>query len=77
MVVRTEFIKKRCDIKLQFIVGNKTINEKIKKEPMKKLIYVENKPPMSYVLSFVTPFNNDGSEEIVIKLRSEKNKYNR
>ena len=32
MVVRTEFTKKRGDIKLRFILGNKTINEKIKNE---------------------------------------------
>jgi DNA-binding protein len=32
-------------------------------------IYVGNKPPMSYVLAVVTQFNNNGSNEVVIKAR--------
>ena len=32
-------------------------------------IYVGNKPPMSYVLAVVTQFNNNGSDEVVVKAR--------
>ena len=33
------------------------------------VIYVGNKPPMSYVLAVVTQFNTSGSDEVVIKAR--------
>ena len=33
------------------------------------VIYVGNKPPMSYVLAIVTQFQGSGSEEVVIKAR--------
>ena len=33
------------------------------------VIYVGNKPPMSYVLAVVTQFNTTGSDEVVIKAR--------
>jgi DNA-binding protein len=36
--------------------------------PDENVIYVGNKPPMSYVLAVVTQFNG-GSEEVVIKAR--------
>jgi DNA-binding protein len=36
--------------------------------PDENIIYVGNKPPMSYVLAVVTQFNG-GSEEVVIKAR--------
>jgi DNA-binding protein len=33
------------------------------------VIYIGNKPPMSYVLAVVTQFQGSGSEEVVIKAR--------
>ena len=33
------------------------------------VIYVGNKPPMSYVLAVVTQFQSSGSDEVVIKAR--------
>jgi DNA-binding protein len=33
------------------------------------VIYVGNKPPMSYVLAVVTQFNTRGSDEVIIKAR--------
>ncbi len=33
------------------------------------VIYVGNKPPMSYVLAVVTQFNTGGSDEVIIKAR--------
>jgi len=36
--------------------------------PDENVIYVGNKPPMSYVLAVVTQFNG-GSEEVIIKAR--------
>jgi DNA-binding protein len=45
------------------------------KKTMKKsrsdenIIYVGQKPPMSYVLAVVTQFNISGSDEVVIKAR--------
>ena len=37
--------------------------------PDENIIYVGNKPPMSYVLAVVTQFNTGGSDEVVIKAR--------
>ena len=37
-------------------------------KPDENIIYVGNKPPMSYVLAVVTQFNG-GSDEVVIKAR--------
>ena len=39
-----------------------------KEESEENVIYVGNKPPMSYVLAVVTQFNS-GSTEVVIKAR--------
>jgi len=33
------------------------------------VIYVGNKPPMSYVLAVVTQFNTSGSDDVIIKAR--------
>jgi DNA-binding protein len=33
------------------------------------VIYVGNKPPMSYVLAVVTQFQSSGSKEVIIKAR--------
>jgi len=44
----------------------KTAEEKRTDE---NVIYVGNKPPMSYVLAVVTQFNSRGSDEVVIKAR--------
>jgi DNA-binding protein len=33
------------------------------------VIYVGNKPPMSYVLAVVTQFNTSGSNDVIIKAR--------
>jgi DNA-binding protein len=33
------------------------------------IIYVGQKPPMSYVLAVVTQFNTSGSDEVIIKAR--------
>jgi len=40
-----------------------------KKRTDGNVIYVGNKPPMSYVLAVVTQFNTGGSDEVVIKAR--------
>jgi DNA-binding protein len=48
------------------------ITEEEKSEKRKtdeNVIYVGNKPPMSYVLAIVTQFQSSGSEEVVIKAR--------
>ena len=44
-----------------------TAKEKIRTD--ENVIYVGNKPPMSYVLAIVTQFQGSGSEEVVIKAR--------
>ena len=44
-----------------------TVKEKRRTD--ENVIYVGNKPPMSYVLAVVTQFNTTGSEEVVIKAR--------
>ena len=40
-----------------------------KRRTDENVIYVGNKPPMSYVLAVVTQFNTSGSDEVVIKAR--------
>lgn len=40
-----------------------------KRKTNDNVIYVGNKPPMSYVLATVTQFNTSGSDEIIIKAR--------
>ena len=40
-----------------------------KRRTDENVIYVGNKPPMSYVLAEVTQFNTSGSDEVVIKAR--------
>ena len=40
-----------------------------KRRTDENVIYVGNKPPMSYVLAVVTQFNSRGSDEVVIKAR--------
>jgi len=42
---------------------------KEKRRNDENVIYVGNKPPMSYVLAVVTQFNTSGSDEVVIKAR--------
>ena len=42
---------------------------KEKRKTDENVIYVGNKPPMSYVLAVVTQFNTSGSDEVVIKAR--------
>jgi DNA-binding protein len=42
---------------------------KEKRRNDENVIYVGNKPPMSYVLAVVTQFQGSGSEEVVIKAR--------
>ena len=39
-----------------------------KEESEENIIYVGNKPPMSYVLAIVTQFNS-GSNEVIVKAR--------
>jgi DNA-binding protein len=50
------------------------IEDTIEKKTVKRrsdgnVIYVGQKPPMSYVLAVVTQFNASGSDEVVIKAR--------
>ena len=40
-----------------------------KRKTDENVIYVGNKPPMSYVLAVVTQFQSGGSDEVVIKAR--------
>ena len=40
-----------------------------KRKTDENVIYVGNKPPMSYVLAVVTQFNTSGSDEVIIKAR--------
>lgn len=40
-----------------------------KKRTDENIIYVGQKPPMSYVLAVVTQFQGSGSDEVVIKAR--------
>jgi DNA-binding protein len=47
--------------------GGKIMPEK-EVNPDENVIYVGNKPPMSYVLAVVTQFNG-GSDEVIIKAR--------
>jgi len=42
---------------------------KEKRKTDENVIYVGNKPPMSYVLAVVTQFNTSGSDEVIIKAR--------
>ena len=42
---------------------------KEKRKTDENVIYVGNKPPMSYVLAIVTQFNTSGSDEVIIKAR--------
>ena len=42
---------------------------KEKRRSDENVIYVGNKPPMSYVLAVVTQFQGSGSDEVVIKAR--------
>ena len=42
-----------------------------KRSTDENVIYVGNKPPMSYVLAVVTQFQRDGSDEVVIKARGK------
>ena len=48
-----------------------TTEERIaeKRRTDENVIYVGNKPPMSYVLAVVTQFQSGGSDEVVIKAR--------
>ena len=40
-----------------------------KRRTDENVIYVGNKPPMSYVLAVVTQFNTTGSDEVILKAR--------
>jgi len=40
-----------------------------KKRTDENVIYVGQKPPMSYVLAVVTQFNTSGSDEVILKAR--------
>jgi len=40
-----------------------------KRKTDENVIYVGQKPPMSYVLAVVTQFNTTGSDEVIIKAR--------
>jgi archaea-specific DNA-binding protein len=40
-----------------------------KEETDENVIFIGNKPPMSYVLAVVTEFKKDNTEEVVIKAR--------
>jgi DNA-binding protein len=42
---------------------------KEKRRNDENVIFVGNKPPMSYVLAVVTQFNTSGSDEVIIKAR--------
>ena len=44
---------------------------KEKRRNDENVIYVGNKPPMSYVLAVVTQFQGSGSDEVVIKARGK------
>ena len=44
-----------------------TVEEKRRND--ENVIYVGNKPPMSYVLAVITQFNTSGSDKVVIKAR--------
>jgi DNA-binding protein len=50
-----------------------TKNEKSseKKEDTQNVIYVGNKPPMTYVLAVVTKFQSGGFDEVIIKARGK------
>ena len=48
--------------------GRKCIMPEKEVNPDENVIYVGNKPPMSYVLAVVTQFNG-GSDEVIIKAR--------
>ena len=53
-------------------MAEETTEEETAKEKRRtdeNVIYVGNKPPMSYVLAIVTQFQGSGSEEVVIKAR--------
>ena len=46
-----------------------TTDVKEKKRTDENVIYVGQKPPMSYVLAIVTQFQGSGSDEVIIKAR--------
>ncbi len=52
-------------------MAEKTTEEETvkKRKTDENIIYVGQKPPMSYVLAIVTQFQSGGSEEVVIKAR--------
>ena len=47
----------------------KTEKETTEKRTDENVIYVGQKPPMSYVLAVVTQFQGNGSDEVIIKAR--------
>jgi len=53
------------------IMAEKTKEEETaeKRRNDENVIYVGQKPPMSYVLAVVTQFNTTGSDEVIIKAR--------
>ena len=46
-----------------------TEKEPIKRKTEENVIFVGQKPPMSYVLAIVTEFNKSSADEVVIKAR--------
>jgi len=52
-------------------MAEETTEEKTaeKRRNDENVIYVGNKPPMSYVLAVVTQFNTSDSDEVIIKAR--------
>jgi len=58
-------VKTKYPLKKQ---GGKSFMPEKEVNPDENVIYVGNKPPMSYVLAVVTQFNG-GSDEVIIKAR--------
>jgi DNA-binding protein len=51
------------------MIEDTTENKTEKRRSDGNIIYVGQKPPMSYVLAVVTQFNTSGSDEVIIKAR--------
>jgi DNA-binding protein len=71
---RYRFLKKErlqnCNLIEEKIMTEETTEKKTteKRRTDENVIYVGQKPPMSYVLAVITQFNN-GSDEVIIKAR--------
>jgi DNA-binding protein len=64
--INSSFVFKRAKKQRKQQGGNLMTEKEV--NPDENIIYVGNKPPMSYVLAVVTQFNG-GSDEVVIKAR--------